>query len=228
MPFADLVRENAQLKVENALLEDKANAILIENRDLHEEAKQLREQQVNLQDRVRRSGVLHELYESLSAMSDGICFGLQIQTYHSILLQMDQLQQSSEEEAARMQKLLDDLKVAVSETMNNFTTGDCSAIDFKERMNNLGIELDCTVEQLGDIQASQPARCAAQIIAFVLGAGRLVNCIVAVKVRAFFLFIFVRRPIVYTRVQHVQHRSLDQRCLPRFLEIIVCLHPRYA
>eukprot|EP00892_Ulva_mutabilis_P006760 jgi/Ulvmu1/4456/UM002_0181.1 len=67
------------------------------------------------------------------------------------------LTQSSEEEAARITGLLEDLKAEVAETLTSFTQGDLPAIELMNRMDNMGIKLDCTVEQLEAVQGHDPA-----------------------------------------------------------------------
>lgn len=71
---------------------------------------------------------------------------------------MQLLTESSEEEAARITGLLEDLKAEVAETLTSFTQGDLKAVEFKDKMDSMGIKLDCSVEQLEAAQGNEPAR----------------------------------------------------------------------
>lgn len=72
--------------------------------------------------------------------------------------QVKLLTESSEEEAARITGLLEDLKTSVSDTLTAFTAGDLPALEFKDKMESMGIKLDCSVQQLEAAQGSEPAR----------------------------------------------------------------------
>lgn len=57
-----------------------------------------------------------------------------------------------------MKDLLEELKGEVADAMTSFTKGG-EAIDFQERMEKMGITLDCNLDDLKKIAMSEPARC---------------------------------------------------------------------
>jgi hypothetical protein len=60
-------------------------------------------------------------------------------------------------QVARVTSLLEALRGEVSEALTSFTNGG-DAIEFQERMEKLGIKLDCNLDDLKKISMSQPAR----------------------------------------------------------------------
>lgn len=73
-------------------------------------------------------------------------------------MQIVKLARESELELARVTELLEELKSEVSGAVTSFTQGG-AAIEFQERMEKLGIKLDCNLEDLKQISQSEPARC---------------------------------------------------------------------
>lgn len=71
---------------------------------------------------------------------------------------MQLLTESSEEEAARITGLLEGLKEEVAETLTAFTAGELPALEFRDKMDSMGIKLDCSVDQLKAAQGSEPAQ----------------------------------------------------------------------
>lgn len=71
---------------------------------------------------------------------------------------MQLLTESSDEEAARITGLLEGLKEEVAETLTAFTAGDLPALEFRDKMDSMGIKLDCSVDQLEAAQGNEPAQ----------------------------------------------------------------------